>query len=64
MPLRLVIETEMTAKLEDVVKDGEKNSVNAAEPARRRCQCLRFLASDLSAYVTGQVINVCGEKSM
>ncbi len=56
------IETEMTAKLnEDVKKDWIKTI-----PLRRSGQpedvaklCV-FLASDLSSYVTGQVISVCG----
>lgn len=54
--------TEMTAKLpEDVRKDWEQKI-----PLRRGgtpedvANSTLFLASDLSAYVSGQVINVCG----
>jgi 3-oxoacyl-[acyl-carrier protein] reductase len=56
------IETEMTAKLTDEVKQEWAKSI----PLRRAgtpddvANCAIFLASDLSAYVTGQVINVCG----
>ena len=56
------IETEMTEKLnEDVVKgwrDGIplKRGGNTEDVANA---CL-FLASDMSAYITGQVLNVCG----
>ena len=56
------IETEMTAKLgEDVKKEWAK-----AIPLRRAgtpddvANTALFLASDLSSYVSGQVINVCG----
>lgn len=56
------IETEMTAKLPD---DVRKNWI-ASIPLRRGGQpedvarTALFLASDLSEYVTGQVISVCG----
>jgi 3-oxoacyl-[acyl-carrier protein] reductase len=56
------IETEMTAKLNEEVVQGWRDSI----PLRRggttedvANACL-FLASDLSAYVTGQVMNVDG----
>jgi 3-oxoacyl-[acyl-carrier protein] reductase len=56
------IETEMTAKLNEDVVQGWRDSI----PLRRggttedvANACL-FLASDLSAYVTGQVMNVDG----
>ncbi len=56
------IETEMTAKLNDDVVQGWRDSV----PLRRggtvddvANACL-FLASDLSTYITGQVLNVDG----
>lgn len=56
------IETEMTAKLnEDVVK-GWRESIplkRGGSPEDVANVCV-FLASDLSAYVTGQVINVDG----
>lgn len=56
------IETEMTAKLnEDVVK-GWRESIplkrgGSTEDVANACL---FFASDLSTYVTGQVMNVCG----
>ncbi len=56
------IQTEMTDKLDEKTIDLWKNSI----PLKRGGEgedvsnvCL-FLASDLSSYVTGQVINVCG----
>ena len=56
------IETEMTAKLnEDVVK-GWRESIplkRGGTPDDVANVCV-FLGSDMSAYVTGQVINVCG----
>lgn len=56
------IETEMTSKLnEDVVK-GWRDSIplkrgGSTEDVANACV---FLASDMSAYITGQVVNVCG----
>ncbi len=56
------IETEMTAKLSDEVKQEWAKSI----PLRRGgtpddvANCCIFLGSDLSSYITGQVINVCG----
>ncbi|MCD4679535.1 MAG: 3-oxoacyl-[acyl-carrier-protein] reductase [Bacteroidales bacterium] len=56
------IETEMTNKLSDELKEIWKKDV----PLRRAGQpedvanVVAFLASDLSSYVTGQVISVCG----
>jgi 3-oxoacyl-[acyl-carrier protein] reductase len=60
------IETDMTAKLPDEVRKTWIEGI----PLRRAGQaadvadvCL-FLASDLSSYVTGQVISVCGGMQM
>lgn len=56
------IETEMTSKLSDEVRDVWIKSI----PLRRSgkpedvANVAVFLASDLSSYVSGQVINVCG----
>lgn len=56
------IETEMTHKLTDDVREAWIKTI----PLRRSgkpedvADVATFLASDLSAYVTGQVINVCG----
>ena len=56
------IETEMTESLDPKIVEAWKNSV----PLRRVgggsdvADCCLFLASDLSSYVTGQVLNVCG----
>lgn len=59
------IETEMTHKLSDEVREEWVKTI----PLRRSgkpddvADVATFLASDLSAYVTGQVINVCGGMS-
>lgn len=56
------IETEMTHKLKDEVREAWIQSI----PLRRSgkpedvSDVAVFLGSDLSSYVTGQVINVCG----
>ena len=61
-----VIETEMTHKLPDEVRTQWISTI----PLRRSgkpedvADVAVFLASDLSAYVTGQVISVCGGMSM
>lgn len=56
------IETEMTAKLSDDVVKAWRDGIplkrgGTSEDVANACL---FLASDLSAYVTGQVMNVCG----
>ncbi len=59
------IETEMTQKLSDEVREEWVKTI----PLRRSgkpddvADVATFLASDLSGYVTGQVINVCGGMS-
>ena len=56
------IETEMTAKLNEDVEQGWRDSI----PLKRGgstidvANCCLFLASDMSAYITGQTINVDG----
>ena len=58
--------TEMTAKLPEEVRE----SWNAKIPLRRGgtpediANVATFLASDMSSYVTGQVISVCGGMQM
>jgi 3-oxoacyl-[acyl-carrier protein] reductase len=60
------IETEMTAELSEEVRKGWTDSI----PLKRGGSPLDvantalYLASDLSAYVTGQIINVCGGMRM
>ena len=56
------IETEMTAKLSDEYKKGwlDKIPLKRAGTTEDVADVALFLASDLSAYVTGQVISVCG----
>ncbi len=56
------IETEMTDKLDDKVVQGWRDGIplkRGGSPEDVANACL-FLASDLSAYVTGQVLNVDG----
>ncbi len=56
------IETEMTGKLDEKVVEGWRNAIplkRGGTPEDIANMCL-FLASDLSAYVTGQVLNVDG----
>lgn len=56
------IETNMT----DILKDGVKEEINKSIPLRRMgttqdvANLVKFLASDDSSYITGQVINVDG----
>ena len=56
------IETEMTAKLNEDVVQGWRDSIplkRGGTPEDVANACL-FFASDMSAYVSGQVMNVCG----
>jgi len=56
------IETEMTAALDQAVVDGWKATIplKRAGTPEDVANTVLFLASDLSTYVTGQVIPVCG----
>ncbi len=56
------IETEMTEKLKEEVVQGWRDSIplkRGGTPEDVANACL-FFASDMSAYVSGQVLNVCG----
>jgi len=56
------IETEMTAQLPDSEKEGWLKSIplkRGGKPEEVADVCV-FLGSELSSYVSGQVINVCG----
>ncbi|MBP2832633.1 3-oxoacyl-[acyl-carrier-protein] reductase [Aquimarina sp. U1-2] len=56
------IETEMTAKLDEKVVEGWRNAIplkRGGTPEDIANACV-YLASDLSAYVTGQVLHVDG----
>ncbi|WP_272149297.1 3-oxoacyl-[acyl-carrier-protein] reductase [Tenacibaculum aiptasiae] len=56
------IETEMTAKLDDKVVEGWRNEIplkRGGTPKDIANACV-FLASDMSAYVTGQTLSVDG----
>jgi 3-oxoacyl-[acyl-carrier protein] reductase len=56
------IETEMTAKLNEDVVQGWRDSIplkRGGTPEDVANACL-FFASDMSGYVSGQVLNVCG----
>lgn len=56
------IETEMTAKLPEEVRNGwaEKIPLRRGGKPEDVANVALFLASELSSYVTGQVISVCG----
>jgi len=56
------IETEMTASLPEEIRKGwaEKIPLRRGGTPEDVANVTLFLASDLSAYVNGQVINVCG----
>ncbi|MDR0364749.1 MAG: 3-oxoacyl-[acyl-carrier-protein] reductase [Bacteroidales bacterium] len=60
------IETEMTAVLPDDVRKAwnEKIPLRRGGQSDEVAKICVFLASDLSSYVTGQVINVCGGMNM
>jgi 3-oxoacyl-[acyl-carrier protein] reductase len=56
------IETEMTAKLDEKTVQGWRDAIplkRGGTPLDVANACL-FLASDMSAYITGQVLNVDG----
>jgi 3-oxoacyl-[acyl-carrier protein] reductase len=56
------IETEMTAHLPEEVRQGWMNDIplkRGGKPEDVADACV-FLGSDLSSYITGQVLNVCG----
>jgi len=56
------IETEMTGKLDEKVVQGWRDAIplkRGGAPEDVANACL-FLASDLSSYITGQVLNVDG----
>ena len=56
------IETEMTERLPDEVLKSWKQKIplNRTGSTENISDVALFLASDMSSYVTGQVINVCG----
>jgi 3-oxoacyl-[acyl-carrier protein] reductase len=56
------IETEMTAALDPKVVEGWRDNVplKRGGTAEDVANTALFLASDMSSYITGQVINVCG----
>jgi len=56
------IETEMTAKLNEDVVQGWRDSIPLKRGGTTEdvANCCLFLASDMSTYISGQVINVCG----
>ncbi|MFA6403626.1 MAG: 3-oxoacyl-[acyl-carrier-protein] reductase [Salinivirgaceae bacterium] len=56
------IETEMTAQLPEAEKEGWLKSIPLKRGGKPEevADVAAFLASDMSSYVSGQVINVCG----
>jgi 3-oxoacyl-[acyl-carrier protein] reductase len=56
------IETEMTAALDQKIVEGWRDAIpmKRGGTATDVANATVFLASDMSAYITGQVINVCG----
>jgi len=56
------IETEMTAALDEKVVAGWRESIPLKRGGTTKdvANAVAFLASDMSAYITGQVIQVCG----
>ena len=59
------IETEMTSKLKEEVRDAWIQDIPLKRSGKPEdvADVATFLASDLSSYVTGQVISVCGGMS-
>lgn len=60
------IETEMTAALDEEVVKGWVKDIPLGRPGSTDdvANAAVFLASDMSAYVSGQVLNVCGGMQM
>ncbi|MBA2423611.1 MAG: SDR family oxidoreductase, partial [Chitinophagales bacterium] len=56
------IETDMTHRISEEVRDTFKNNIPLGRygSAEEVAKTVLFLASDLSSYVNGQVISVCG----
>ena len=56
------IETEMTAALDETIVQGWRDSIPLKRGGSTEdiANATVFFASDMSAYVSGQVLNVCG----